>query len=67
MNEHSSILQELIDSGLTQSQIAQSLGKSQAWVSAVLRGEFGDIKWADGVKLRELRINSVSRNAKEAA
>ena len=67
MNEHSSILQELIDSGLTQAQIAQSIGKSQAWVSAVLRGEFGDIKWSDGIKLREIYAIAARLKAKNSA
>ena len=45
----------VFSNGWTQAQIAQSIGRSQGWVSAVLRGEFGDIKWADGIKLRDLR------------
>lgn len=54
MEEHQTIIRELLDGGMTQAEIGAQLGRSQAWVSAVLAGEFKDIKWAEGVRLREL-------------
>ena len=39
---------------MTQAQIGSAIGKSQAWVAAVLAGDFKDIKWTEGVRLREL-------------
>jgi predicted transcriptional regulator len=43
-----SIMSAIIESGLTQVQVAERLGRSQAWVSAVLQGKYQDVRWADG-------------------
>ena len=50
---------------MTQAEIGAAIGKSQAWVAAVLAGEFKDIKWGDGVALRAL-ASTRSDGAKEA-
>ena len=34
--------------GLSQTQIAERLERSQAWVSAVSQGKYQDVRWADG-------------------
>lgn len=34
--------------GLSQVQIGERLGKSQAWVSAAASGKYRDLKWAEG-------------------
>jgi transcriptional regulator with XRE-family HTH domain len=54
MNEHQRIIRALLDSGWTQAKLGAALGKSQSWVVAVLAGEFKDLKWGDGLKLREI-------------
>lgn len=54
MREHIDIIRSLLGAGMTQSQIGAEIGKSQAWVAAVLGHEFQDIKWGDGIRLREL-------------
>jgi len=54
MKKHKEILQALIDSGMTQQQIADAIGKSQPWVASVLGGAYEDIKWQAGVALRKL-------------
>lgn len=62
MDEHINIIRSLIASGMTQAEIGAAIGRSQAWVSAVLGREFQDIKWQEGVKLRELHARRVSSN-----
>lgn len=57
MKTHSDIVKELLDSGLTQAQLGQKVGRSQGWVGAVLRGEYGDIKWLEGEALRKLHAD----------
>lgn len=59
MNQHASLVQELLDSGLTQKQLGALLEKSQAWVGAVLAGKFSDVKWKDGEALRRLRSERI--------
>lgn len=54
MNQHTSVIRELLESGLTQQQLGVLIGKSQAWVGAVLAGKFADLKWKDGEALRRL-------------
>lgn len=60
MDEHINIIKSLLASGMTQAEIGAAIGRSQAWVSAVLGREFQDIKWQEGVKLRELHASRVS-------
>jgi hypothetical protein len=50
------LIAEIQARGLSQSEIGAELGKSQAWVSAVAAGKYGDLKWADGEALRKLHI-----------
>lgn len=54
MDTHIALVKELLASGLTQQALGGLLGKSQAWVGAVLAGKFSDIKWSDGEELRRL-------------
>jgi predicted transcriptional regulator len=54
MKAHISLVKDLLASGLTQQSLGVLLGKSQAWVGAVLAGKFSDIKWSDGEALRKL-------------
>lgn len=48
---------------MSQQEVGAAIGKSQAWVSAVLAGQYADLKWSDGEKLRSLHAERV----KEAA
>lgn len=57
MKTHSTIVKDLLDTGLTQLQLGQMLGRSQGWVGAVLREEYGDIKWSEGDALRKLHAD----------
>lgn len=54
---------------MSQSAIGAAVGKSQAWVSAVGKGEYDDLKWSDGEALRKLHAEKVGAGdtAKEAA
>lgn len=54
------IIAELQKSGMSQSQIATEIGKSQAWVSAVLAGSYDDLKWGDGEALRILHAKIIA-------
>lgn len=45
---------EIQASGMSQKQIAEAIGKSQAWVSAVANGAYSDVRWADGQALIHL-------------
>ena len=68
MTEHKYIIRALMDRGITQTEIGVRVGKSQAWVSAVLAGEYKDIKWREGVLLRELAAELIhGTEGKEAA
>ena len=66
MDEHQKIIRCLLDRGMTQAQIGSAIGKSQAWVAAVLAGDFKDIKWTEGVRLRELLAHRSSSKTEVA-
>lgn len=42
------LLSEIRAAGLSQIQIGERLGKSQAWVSAAMGGKYLDLKWGEG-------------------
>lgn len=42
------LLAEIRATGLSQTQIAYRLNKSQAWVSAASTGQYSDLRWIDG-------------------
>lgn len=48
------LMTEILDRPISQSAVGDRLGKSQAWVSAVLNGDYKDLKWTDGEALRAL-------------
>lgn len=48
------LIAELQAAGLSQVQIGQRLGKSQAWVSAAAAGKYDDLRWGDGQRLIDL-------------
>lgn len=57
METHITLVKDLLAGGLTQQALGDLLGKSQAWVGAVLAGKYSDIKWADGEALRKLHAD----------
>lgn len=61
------IIQELQARGLSQAAIAKRLGKSQGWVSAVLTGQYADLKWSDGEALRFLHAEIAGQPDKTEA
>lgn len=63
----SQIITELADLGLKQIEIAQRIGKSQAWVSDVLRGRYSDLKYSDCKALIELHKKEMRKRKKETA
>lgn len=54
MEAHIALVKDLLATGLTQQSLGKLLGKSQAWVGAVVAGKFADIKWSEGAALRQL-------------
>lgn len=63
------LLEDLQAVGMSQTEIGDELGKSQAWVSATLAGQYKDLKWSDGEALRKLHASKVGApgTAREAA
>lgn len=61
------LIADLQADGMSQAAIGDALGKSQAWVSAVLKGEYDDLKWSDGQALIALRSSRVRANSVKAA
>jgi predicted transcriptional regulator len=63
------LLEDLQAVGMSQTEIGRELGKSQAWVSATLSGQYNDLKWSDGQALIALHAAKVGAGdtAKEAA
>jgi len=52
------IILELMESGLSQAQIGERIGRSQAWVSAVAQGKYQDVRWGDGDALMKLHTEA---------
>lgn len=61
----SKLILDLMESGLSQVQIGERIGRSQAWVSAVAQGKYQDVRWNDGDAL--LRLMAQVGTNKEAA
>lgn len=57
------LISEIQATGLSQSDVADRVGKSQAWVSAVAQGKYNDLKWADGQALIALHKNTKQKAA----
>ena len=48
------VVKQLRARGMSQAEIGKRLGKSQAFVSALSKGLFSDVKWRDGQVLLAL-------------
>ncbi|MER2537659.1 MAG: hypothetical protein ABTQ26_00305 [Azonexus sp.] len=57
------IISEIQAKGLSQNDIGQKLGKSQAWVSAASQGKYEDLRWQDGQKLLALHREITAQEA----
>lgn len=60
------LIADLQGASMSQSAIGDAIGKSQGWVSAVLRGDYDDLKWSDGQALIALHAEKTG-TAKAAA
>lgn len=49
------LITEIRGYGLSQAQIGQRIGRSQAWVASVLAEKYTDLRWSDGQALLSLR------------
>jgi hypothetical protein len=65
MEHFQTLIRELLTMGYTQQQLGAAVGKSQAWVAAVLAGEFKDLKWVDGQAV--IALHAVKVKAAKAA
>jgi len=59
----SKLILDLMASGLSQAQIGERIGRSQAWVSAVAQGKYQDVRWGDGDALLKLQAESIHKEA----
>lgn len=50
-----SVIEELQAAGFTQTEIAEYVGRSQAWVSSLSLGKGPDVRYSDGAKLLSMR------------
>lgn len=48
------LISEIRAHGLSQVDIGKRIGRSQAWVAAVVAGKYKDVGWTDGESLRRL-------------
>jgi hypothetical protein len=61
------LLTEIQEVGkLSQTEIGEQIGRSQAWVSAAIGGKYQDLRWSDGDAIRKLHSKVVLK-AKKAA
>ena len=51
---------EIQATGLSQTQVAERLNRSQAWVSAAASGKYLDVRWADGQAILKLHAEVCS-------
>lgn len=62
------LIQEIQQAGMSQTDLGERIGRSQAWISAVASGKYQDVRWADGQALLAVHAEVVgSSQTKEAA
>lgn len=60
-----SIIREILDTGMTQSELASCVGVSQPTICAILNGDQSDVKWSIGENLlRQYKATEKLRVAK---
>ena len=58
-----SLIAELQTKGFSQMEIADRVGKSQAWVSSIINAKVSDLKYSDGAALLALRDETKEQKA----
>ncbi len=54
------LIQELLDNGMTQVQIADEIGVKQPTISGILKSDgTGDMRWQNGERLRMLHLQRI--------
>ena len=54
------LISEIRATGLSQIEIGKRIGRSQAWVAAVVAGKYRDVGWSDGESIRHLHTERTS-------
>ena len=57
------MIRDLQDAGMTQTAIADAIGKSQPWVSEFATGACKRMKWEDAEALRQLHEARIQKEA----
>lgn len=62
------LIQEIQQAGISQTELGERIGRSQAWISAAASGKYQDVRWADGQALLAIHAEVCDDNqTKEAA
>ena len=59
------LAQEILDSGLTQQEVAEKIGTTQATISKLVRGVITDVGYATGKQLEALHRTKMRRRTAE--
>lgn len=60
------LIQDLLDSGLTQVEIGRRVDCSQPTIAALASGAQKEVRWTTGDKLRRLHLRAVGRRKRSA-
>lgn len=55
-----SLIADIRGAGLSQTEIGRRIGRSQAWVAALVAGKYKDVGWSDGEAIRKLHAEMTS-------
>ena len=61
------LISEIRAQGLSQVELGRRIGRSQAWVAAVVAGKYNDVGWSDGEALRRLHAEVTQPTTQQAA
>lgn len=57
-----SLIADIRAQGLSQIEIGRRIGRSQAWVAALVAGKYKDVGWRDGEAIRLLHAEVTAVN-----
>ena len=57
-----SLIADIRAKGLSQIEIGRRIGRSQAWVAALVAGKYKDVGWSDGEAIRALHAEIAAVN-----
>lgn len=60
------LAQEILDSGMTQQEVATLTGTTQATISKLIRGVISDVSYQNGKRLEDLHASQVGKEASHA-